>query len=154
MSDASNSPTYGKTPNLGWFALVHFSITVGAIVVSALLEKFGLSLPSTGVSIGVIFASSWLAGDKLASSLKDWSSDQRHQLALRYSVIASFLMVPLALIAALAGVLINGIPFEAFGAWFEQVVPFLLFGIVVGLLLNYAVGRLVLGQVAKRRGLA
>lgn len=153
MSEVSASPNYVITPNLWCFALLHFSITLVAIVFSAILERFGISLPTIGINIGVIVASSWLAGDRLARSLTVWTSGQRHQLAIWYSIIASLLTLPLAPIAMLAGIFINDIPFAAFGAWFDQVVPFLAFGVVVALLLNYAVARMALGQVAKRRGL-
>lgn len=134
MSEAT-AAKYAIAPNLWWFAMAHFAITVVVIVVCAVLERFGISIPSMGTSIGAFFASSWIAGDKIAATLTVWTSSQRHQLAFGYSVIASLLTVPLALIAILAGVFINEIPLAAFGEWFHMAVPFLLFGVVVALLL-------------------
>lgn len=147
------APRYMIAANLRWFAVVYFLVTLAVIVGSAVAERYGLTVPSTGVSIGVLVGTTWVAGDRLAKSLAAWSSAQRHQLALGYTLVSTLLTIPLAVIAATVAVIFAGVPVAAFQALFAQYGLVYAIAIPIGILLSYAVARFALSQVAKARGL-
>ena len=96
MSDVAASP-YKMAANFRWFAVVYLVVTVIVATLTELAYQNGIELPTTGLNIGAFAGVSAVAGQRFATKRDwNWSSADRHQLALGYtlvSVVISFVLV-------------------------------------------------------------
>ena len=89
MSDSSPL-TYTIAAGLGWFTVVFFIASIALAVVLGYLQTIGISLPSTGLGVG-IYAGVVAAAGQRFSSKREWTGRDRNLLALGYTLIAGTL---------------------------------------------------------------
>lgn len=146
MTNAAASPAT-IAANLRWFAVVYAVALVAIGVAVAIAANYGIELPTTGAAIGAY------AGVCVASAQRfalrrafNWSSADRHKLALGYTAIA--VVVECGLFAAAARVDPTA-GAQLIDAW--RAAPQLLIAFAaIALTIHYGMARLMLRFIANR----
>jgi hypothetical protein len=144
VSVTAADPAYTIAQNLRWFALVYLVALVLTAALAAYLQTINITLPSTGVGIGVYAGVVAVAGHRFANR-RDWTGRDRNLLSFGYVAIA------VVLSCALAGLLIfvESSPFAAMSsdAMFMGIIAAAL---LIAALIYYAMARLMLWLIARR----
>ena len=146
MSETAQ-PGYTVAENLRWFAVAYLIALILFGFLVNLLRNAGVDIPQTGVGVGIYAGAVLAAGSRFAGRRGDWTSRDRHNLALGYLIIA--ILVSCALMAAMF--VIEPATFammSGLGSMIGVVVA-----IVLGVaLLYYGMARLMLKLIARRGG--
>lgn len=94
MSDVS-APSYSIAANLRWFALIYLAALIVVVILVVVLENFGVTLPSTGLGLGLYAGVVATAGQRFAQR-RDWSGRDRNLLSLGYTIVAAGISCGLA----------------------------------------------------------
>jgi hypothetical protein len=135
---------YTIAANLRWFALVYLVAILLTAALAAYLQTINITLPSTGVGIGVYAGVVAAAGHRFANR-RDWTGRDRNLLSLGYVAIA------VVLSCALAGVLIYLEP-STFAAMSADAtfITIIAAALLIAALIYYAMARLMLWLIARR----
>lgn len=144
MSDREQS-SYTISANLKWFGIVYLIVLVASAVLAAWLETIGISLPLTGLGIGVYAGVVGIAGQRFAER-RDWTGRDRNLLALGYVTIATVLSLLLGGALLLLGSTSLAI-ITSGGAYIGILVGALIFAALI----YYGTARLMLMLIARRR---
>lgn len=148
MSESTQTD-YTIAENLRWFAAVYVAaLLLVGFAVGMLRAAAGVELPSTGIGIGIYVALVFLAGNRFAGRRGyNWTSRDRHNLALGYLIIAvvtsCLLMAAMFVLEPASLAMVSGLGSMAG----------ILIAIIVGVaLLYYGAARLMLKLIARRGG--
>jgi hypothetical protein len=141
------APAYTIAANLRWLSVAYVIIEmiVAAILIGASFA--GFDLPATGASVGAYAGAVSAAGYRFAGRRPDWTSKDRHALALGYllaSVVVSCALIGLYL-AFDQSPISDFLDLVAQGG-LGLVIGFVIFAAV----LYYALGRFMLRFIARR----
>lgn len=142
----TETPSYTIAANLRWFALVYVvSIVVLGLIVGY-LQTVGVTLPTTGLGIG-LFAGIVAAAGARFSTRRAWTSPDRNLLALGYMAVAATLSCLLA--AALVFTDASTLHDLTSGGSFVVMALVVMFVVAV---IYFITGRLTLMLIARRVG--
>lgn len=142
MSD-TDTPNYTIAANLRWFALIYFAALIAVMMLVVILQNFGVTLPSTGLSIGLYAGVVAAAGQRFALRRR-WTGRDRNLLALGYTAIAA------AISCALAGALVFVDPAAMGLGNLSGMVGLAAIVVVIVGLIYYGMARLMLMLIARR----
>jgi len=143
VSDTS-PPAYTITASLGWFTAVFVIASVALAVGLGFLQTIGISLPSTGLGVG-IYAGAVAAAGLRFSSKREWTRRDRNLLALGYTLIAA----TLSCVFSAAVFFIDPTVSEMFGSFRGILAAAIVIALM--LLIYFAMAWLILMLIARRR---
>lgn len=146
MSDAV-APAYTLAASLRWFGIVYSVALLGVAVVVGVAATYGVTVPTTGLSIGLFAGVVVAAGQRYARKRGGWTGRERTHLAIGYTAIAVVVSVIL-----FALVLVIDVAARAMIADMLDQVGLLLLGIfAVAVLIYFGLARFALAMIARRR---
>lgn len=148
MSESAQND-YTIAENLRWFGAVYVAaLLLVGFAVGMLRAAAGIELPSTGIGIGVYVALVYLAGNRFAARRGfNWTSRDRHNLALGYLILA--VLVSCALMALMFVIEPASI---AMLSGLGNMIAIVIAIVLVVALLYYGMARLALKLIARRGG--
>ena len=88
MSDTV-APRYTIAASLRWFALVYTTTTLALVAAIVVAAQYGISAPSTGLSIGAYIGVVYAAGSRFAEkSSGTWTPRDQNWLAIGYTAVS------------------------------------------------------------------
>ena len=148
MSDSAQFD-YTIAENLRWFGAVYVAaLLLVGFAIGMLRAAAGIELPSTGIGIGVYVALVYLAGNRFAGRRGfNWTSGDRHNLALGYLIIA--VVVSCLLMAAMFALEPASL---AMLSNLSGMIGILIAIVLAVALLYYGMARVALKLIARRGG--